>query len=361
MSSSELTHERTPSTTEVPKSVVEDINELYKFIKQIKMQPDALLNRTMEDLRKEMEQTSITSNGIPMNRFQKNSSSSPSNWRNGNTHGSGGHAGGSGGGHGGGHGGGKFNTSSSVSSPSSSRSLGRYQSKFNSGGNMQDKILNTVIGNKLNSFTPVTYNDTRDFIYQIMDSGETEFIKDFVEKVFKKATLEDLYCGLFAKLIAEIAHRYPVMRDEMKRYHNEFMKIFDNVIETATETNQMDVISQKQYRLGYGQFLSELASHNTLEKEQLMDIVSLINDKIWSLTSEEDKSKTVEEYIDCLTRLTKSLKERSPKFYTSVKEDIRLRILEKVDSLIAKSSGIPRPSLTNKARFGLMDLKDLIV
>jgi hypothetical protein len=84
-------------------------------------------------------------------------------------------------------------------------SVGRYQSRFTNGGDLNDKILHTVIGNKLNAFTPLTYNDTRDFIYQIMDSGETEFIKDFIEKVFAKATVEELYCALFAKLIAEIA------------------------------------------------------------------------------------------------------------------------------------------------------------
>jgi hypothetical protein len=227
---------------------------------------------------------------------------------------------------------------------------------------MNDKILNSVIGNKLNSFTPLTYNDTRDFIYQIMDSGETEFIKDFVEKVFAKATFEELYCALFAKLIAEIAHQYPVMYEEMKRYHEEFLKIFEDVSEdsaSASGAHSDTIIKQRQYRLGYGQFISELASLNALEKDQLLAMVEKVMDKIWILTEQEDKTKTVEEFIDCIFRLTKSLREKSSTFFASVKEDMKLRILERATGLIARSVG-PRPSLSVKARFGLMDLKDIL-
>lgn len=237
---------------------------------------------------------------------------------------------------------------------------GRYQSKFVTEGNLNDKILNSIIGNKLNSFTPLTYNDTRDFIYQIIDSGETEFVKDFIEKVFAKATVEELYCALFAKLIAEIAHRYPIMYEEMKRYHGEFLKVFDDVDEGHRDSTDSDSISKKrQYRLGYGQFISELASLNALEKEQLLAMVSTVMDKIWAVTEAEDKIKTVEEFIDCLVRLTKSLSEKSSRFYSSVKGDIKVRILERVDALVNKTAG-NRPSLSVKARFGLMDLKDLL-
>jgi hypothetical protein len=242
---------------------------------------------------------------------------------------------------------------------SSTANVGRYQSKFVSASkDMDDKILNTVIGNKLNAFTALTYEDTRDFIYQIMDSGETEFIKDFVEKVFGKATSEDLYCALFAKLLAEIANRYPVMYEEMNRYHNEFVKIFENVQEDK-DTDYATLVKQKQYRMGYGLFLAELASSNALEKAQLFTMVSIVISKLDQCTKEETKTKTVEEYIDCLIRLTKSLKERSPKYFEGVREDLGNRILSIIGPMIQKTAG-PRPSLTSKARFGLMDLKDIL-
>jgi hypothetical protein len=256
------------------------------------------------------------------------------------------------------------NTTSSHRAPPAGQprpNPGRYQSKFTSGGDLNDKILNTVIGNKLNAFTPLTYNDTRDFIYQIMDSGETEFVKDFIEKVFAKATVEELYCALFAKLIAEIAHSYPIMYEEMKRYHSEFLKIFEDVHESGEggEASSEKIIKQRQYRLGYGQFISELASLNALEKSQLLAMVEKVMEKIWILSEQEDKTKTVEEFIDCLIRLTKSLSDKSPKFFALVKDDIKMRIIDQITGLVNKTAG-SRPSLSSKSRFGLMDLKDIL-
>jgi hypothetical protein len=242
--------------------------------------------------------------------------------------------------------------------PAVAKPVGRYQTRFKSDGDLNDKILNTVIGNKLNSFTATTYNDTRDFIYQIMDSGETEFIKDFIEKVFSKATVEELYCALFAKLIAEIAHRYPIMYEEMKRYHQEFLNVFEDVDDGKVMDSDM-FIRRRLYRLGYGQFISELACNKALEKEQLIAMVSKVMDKVWELTALDEKVKVVEEFIDCLVRLTKSLVQKSPEFFDMVKGDMAASILERAQGLINKTAG-SRPSLSTKAKFGLMDLKDLL-
>jgi hypothetical protein len=247
--------------------------------------------------------------------------------------------------------------SSQPASGAAPRQAGRYQSRFKPTGNIEDKILNTVIGNKLNAFTPLTYNDTRDFIYQIMDSGETEFTRDFVEKVFTKAISEDLYCALFAKLIAEIAHRYPVIYDEMNKYHSEFLGIFDDVKED-TETDYVILVKQKQSRMGYGQFIAELAGLNALEKKQLVTMVTKITDKIWTLSVEEGKTKTVEEFIDCLIRLTSGLRERSPTFFRNVKGELVGIMGEKIGALVMRSEA--RPSLSKKGGFGLMDLKEIL-
>lgn len=245
-----------------------------------------------------------------------------------------------------------------TGAPSTGAPVGRYQSRFkatSSSTNLDNKILNTVIGNRLNAFTALTYNDTRDFIYQIMDSGETEFIKDFVEKVFKKATVEELYCGLFAKLIAEIAHKYPVMYEEMAKRHEAFLEVFEDVQEGGGEGS----VQARAYRLGYGQFISELAGKNALEREQLFAMVSKVMEKVWVATAEQEKSRQVEEYVDCLVRLTQSLGEKSPKFFGTVKRDLSQIVLEKARALIAKTAG-DRPSLTSKSRCALMDLVDLL-
>jgi hypothetical protein len=363
------------------KDLKQEIQEWLTLVTTVKTAPDSL-SRCVEILRREMEPAAVNFRGMPIDAGGGGSSTQPSHggggqptrnfggatrqsgWRSGTST----NRPFSGAAH-------PFesrsdgrqqtmprNTSSSTlgsSTPvSTPRPVARYQSKFKSVGNIEDKILNTVIGNKLNAFTPLTYDDTRDFIYQIMDSGETEFVRDFVEKVFTKATLEDLYCGLFAKLIAEIAHRYPVMYEEMNKYHGEFMKIFENVQEER-DVDYVVLVKQKQYRMGYGQFMAELAGQNALEKDQLLMMVRLVMESIWLHSSDENKVKAVEEFIDCFIRLGTSLRDRCPVFFKSVKEEMWGIVGERVQSLIARE-GAPRPSLSSKGRFGLMDLRDLL-
>jgi hypothetical protein len=346
-----------------PSDIQRDVSCIIDSLNKITTAPESLL-RIVENLRKDMEvfqnanssrgsaSASASASAGKLRNFNS-SSSSQTNWRSGQS----GQPGQS-----------RFapspkspafdSPSSDSLTPKTPRPSVRYQSRFTTGGGLQDKILNSVIGNKLNSFTSLTYNDTRDFIYQIMDSGEKEFIQDFIEKVFAKATLEELYCALFAKLIAEIAHRYPSMYEEMKRYHEEFLNIFDDVDEK--QENAADInLKKRQYRLGYGQFISELASLNALEKGQLLGMVERIVEKIFILSAQPERTKVVEEFVDCLLRLLKSLRQKSIVFFNTVKEEIKVRIIEKVTSMSDKKN--PRASLSTKARFGLMDITDIIL
>ena len=368
-----------PEVVQSKKDLKQEIQDWMALLGQVKSAPDTL-TRCVELLRREMESPPVNFRGVgsatPSSKsfapstgtrsFTTAESNTPSSsWRSGNRafNTAGNHAFESRSSPGGmhrnnSHGSFQSAGSSSPSVAATPRPAGRYQSKFKSTGNIEEKILNTVIGNKLNAFTPLTYDDTRDFIYQIMDSGETEFVRDFIEKVFTKATLEDLYCGLFAKLIAEIAHRYPVMYEEMNKYHQEFMKIFENVQEDS-EVEYSTLVKQKQYRMGYGQFIAELAGQNALEKDQLLSMVRLVMERIWTFTEQEGKTKTVEEFIDCFTRLSTSLRDRCPSFFGSVKGELWGLVGERVQILVAKQ-GAARPSLSSKARFGLMDLRDIL-
>jgi hypothetical protein len=232
----------------------------------------------------------------------------------------------------------------------------RYQSQFKASGDIDGKILNTIIGNKLNSFTQLTYNDTRDFIYQIMDSGEKEFIKHFVDKVFTKATDEELYCALFAKLIAEIAHRYPIMYEEMDIYHAKFLQIFEDV-EDHRDCEYDVQVKKRQYRMGYGHFISELAGQNALPKERLNEMMDTLGKRLVLHADDPGKTKTLEEYTDCLVRVVKNLKEKSPAFFLNVHPELHPIVSSFVTPLLAEK----KLGFSTKARFALMDLRDLFV
>ena len=111
----------------------------------------------------------------------------------------------------------------------------RYQSQFkNSSQPVEDKILNNIILSKLNKFCLGTYEEIREFLYQILGSGESDLsdmIRQFMLLVFKKAASEELYCSLYAKLLSEISQRYTVILDEMNILQNNYLAIFDEVEE----------------------------------------------------------------------------------------------------------------------------------
>ena len=355
-----------PSNSQRSSTSDQDLDQWLSVLDEVKVAPPELV-QIVEMLRRDME--SLQASNAPaqqqqgsQGRFGRPGTSSsgggntPMNWRAGN----------------------RFANTTTVSEfgfnnqgghpaprtqgGSNAPNVGRYQSRFtnsNSSGNMDDKILHTVIGNKLNSFTELTYSDTRDFIYQIIDSGETTFIRDFVEKVFRKATSEELYCALFARLISEIANRYPVMYEEMNKYHQEFLRVFEDVQEDK-DADYVQLVKQKQYRMGYGLFLAELAGTNALDKNQLFAMVTLVVQKIETFTKEDSKSKAVEEFVDCLVRLLRNLSERSPRYYTDVKSKLQTITIPPLTQWLDKANASARPSLTNKARFGMMDLKDLL-
>jgi hypothetical protein len=237
-------------------------------------------------------------------------------------------------------------------------SPGKYQSKFTNSDttDLNGKILNEVIGGKLNNFSDATYNDIRDFVYQVLDSGETEFLKDFVNKVFKKATREDTYCALFAQLIAEVAGKYPVMFEEIKKFHTEFLKVFDDVEEgeRSEEAHQ-----KREYRVGYGLFLSELASRNALDKKNLIEMIENVCNKIWLHSSQEGYDMMIKELVDSITRLLENLQENSPKYLKSVKGEVSKEILANMTLMIDGKAG-PRPSFSSSARYCLMDVVEML-
>ena len=250
-----------------------------------------------------------------------------------------------------------------------SRSGIKYISKYKSSETqVEDKILNTIILSKLNKFSESTYNDIRDFLYQVLGSSDgfdLEFVKEFVQLVFKKATSEEIFCPLYAKLLGESSAKYPIVLEEMDKLHENYMNIFHdnidiNVDSDATKEYDKFVASniEKKYRLGYSQFLSELTLLHILPVEKLVAIFEIIMKQIVIQGATLNKNTLNEEYIDCLLHITKVLKGRQEPFFI----DIRKRLLFIVDESIKEIQNNKEifVSISNKSRFLLLNIKDYL-
>ena len=240
----------------------------------------------------------------------------------------------------------------------------KYQSKFkNSNQPVEDKIINVIILSKLNKFSQKTYNEIRDFLYQILGSGEPdlqEMICDFMKLVFKKAATEEIFCPLYAKLLCEISARYTVILQEMNKLQSNYLKVFDNIEDTTnTDYNEfVETQRNKQFRLGYSQFLAELTALEILDLNLLNITFQKILGNMLVIGKLEDKKTLMEEYSDCLSKMAKVLKKKSAPFFVNARATLYGDNRVALDNLIKNSADFP--SETPKTRFILMDVCDIL-
>ena len=236
----------------------------------------------------------------------------------------------------------------------------KYQSRFkNSSQDIEEKILNRVIRLKLNKFGQSTYNDIKEFLFQILgdetDEKVAEFVKDFMALVFSKAAAEEIYCPLYALLLSEIGKKHKIIFEEMNLLLKNYLEIFEDIdenkqLEDNTTFEQHNI--EKKYRMGYSQFLAELTALKVIPIDNLGLVFQTIMSLIDKYGRVEDKRMLVEEYVDCLKRMSKTLdKPSAAHFYNllQAKLDTFINVRDKT-----------YPSLSSKARFVLMDVLDLL-
>ena len=239
----------------------------------------------------------------------------------------------------------------------------RYQSQFkNSSQPVEDKILNNIILSKLNKFCLGTYEEIREFLYQILGSGEpdlSDLIRQFMLLVFKKAASEELYCSLYAKLLSEISQRYTVILDEMNILQNNYLAIFDEVEEKEADEKYNTFIEkniEKRYRQGYSQFIAELSTLEIIKLSQLEETFKRIFDSIRKNGVQPEKKTLIEEYIDCLLRMSRVFKKKRTPFIIAAKNSLMTLSKGYLDDIIGNKDAYQ--SISPKARFNLMDVKD---
>jgi len=250
-----------------------------------------------------------------------------------------------------------------AGTPRRSGTTPRYQSQFkNSSQPVEDKILNNIILSKLNKFCPATYNDIREFLYQILGSGEadlSEMTRQFMLLVFKKAAAEEIYCGLYAKLLSEISERYAVILVEMHKLQENYLSIFDEVQEKEVGEEYATFIEkniEKKYRRGYSQFIAELSKLEIINLSCLESTFKRIFECIQKNAIVANKHTLIEEYIDCLLRMSHVFKKGVSPFIVSARKSLITLCRASIDDILLKQDA--HQSVSPKARFILMDVKD---
>lgn len=247
----------------------------------------------------------------------------------------------------------------------------KYVSKFRKDTEkVEDTILNTILLGKLNKFSEQNYDEIKEFITHIIDSGQTDMIKCFMKLVFEKAASEEMFCPLYAKLLSELSSRYPVLLTEMANLYSVYMAIFEEVSELKAE-NYNEVCKQnveKRYRRGYSQFLAELIKHNVIDTDIFMKVINTIISQIENNMKSKDAIKLNEEYADCLMKIMKAIREDpddssdddsdddEPKMnmIQSIRETLKGSTIDRIQPLSVRNTD--NTGISTKARFTFLDI-----
>jgi hypothetical protein len=246
--------------------------------------------------------------------------------------------------------------------PSQSKAGGFNKSKEE----VESKILNNLVMSKLNKFTKENYESIKQFLEQILSNDETEFLKDFMILVFKKATREQLFCALYVKLIAELCEKHPVIKRELMSLYDTYLMEFEKVEEESMDDMNYDEFcdlqSEKLYRLGYGQFLGELTKKGILDAEALLRLYKKILDLISTYSAPGMNHRNqVEQMAACLSRITSVFKNEKNPALISICQTLNGECGPIMRDIVARGKKGELPGLSSKARFALMDSDDIFI
>lgn len=246
--------------------------------------------------------------------------------------------------------------SAAPSSPPAAAAANTFSSAaVKASEDVEDRILAKVKG-KINKIGPSTYDATKSFMQQILDSNETEFLDEFMQFVFQKAATESAFCSLYARLLHELADEFTHLRTTMVALFRDYTRIFSEVSEPSKtdETSYKQFVEaqeRKKFRRGYSQFVAELVKAGEVSAADFGTLITNITTVLESNYMDATKTLLCEEYIDCLANMctTASTILCDADWSPAIRDRIQV---------LSKKPRAEVPGITNKARFALMDLAD---
>ena len=225
-----------------------------------------------------------------------------------------------------------------------------------------DDAVFMVIQDKLNKFSPRNYKETHAFLCQILDSGKTHFLKEFMKTVFQKATREESICPHYAHLLCELTSKYSVLLVEMVERYKAFGAIFDDISEVASDDYKtlLETNSDKAYRKGYAQFLGELIKYNVLDTSLFVTTLQSIisNIEVMSTNGAANSKATLDEYVACLQRIMEAIKTERTALALALRPALKERFYAPLAALSVKNPALV--GVSSRSRFTIMGITDIL-
>lgn len=228
----------------------------------------------------------------------------------------------------------------------------KFGNKARADATTEDRMMDRI-RDKMNKFSPLTYDATKAWLSQLLDSGQTDFLTGFIELVFEKAASEAPFTALYAQLITELRAAFPHLGVELRRIFDAFMTVFEQAaaepdVGSTEYSAYLTLRERRKFRRGYAAFIAETARQGALTHLDILRTCDIILDGLCAARVAEGQQQLCEEYADCLGALLKG----------SV-ELVRAGVGPTIGRIREAMDRTGALSLSNKARFALMDLAEL--
>lgn len=232
---------------------------------------------------------------------------------------------------------------------------GRYVSSIVSEKNVEDRIIGHI-RSKLNKFSHKNYDSVKSFLEQIMNSGELEFISEFMDLLFTKAGSEENYCELYSRLLSELTDKFPHLVTEISTIYSNYISIFQearDVPDQGTEDYKkfLDAQIKKKFRYGYSHFLAEIYNKGLLPVDAIEVTIKAILDSLSKIEKDATNTLLVEEYLSSLFKIVSTVNITKTAPYPPYIDNM----IDALKKIIEKPKDVTT-GYTIKARFKIMDI-----
>jgi len=236
---------------------------------------------------------------------------------------------------------------------------GRYVSSIVSDKKVEDRIIGHI-RSKLNKFSANNYDGVKSFLEQIMTSGETDFLTEFMDMLFTKAAAEDMYCELYSRLLSELSQKFPHLVTEIGKIYSNFIVIFQEARDVPDQGSAdykkfLEAQQRKKFRNGYSHFLAEIYNRNLLPADAIEITIKVILESLATIEKDATNTLLVEEYLVSLHKIISTIQVVKTAPYPPYIDNM----VDALKKIISK----PKEATTGyniKARFKIMDILDLL-
>ena len=194
------------------------------------------------------------------------------------------------------------------------------------------EIIEGDINIELNKLSPKNYSEIthkiiKNWITRYEGTQREEILSSTLDNLFTKAVTQPIYCPyyvLFLKIFIEQGIQVEdVIQSKCDKFKNILIEKKDSIesnrVETVTDENYDDFcknLKQKNFKLGYSQFLGELYNNKLISVMVLLESLDImidnINSKIRNSENlvEDLKSEFIEDNIICLCKIIETLTQK---------------------------------------------------